>query len=142
MIAQVAPYGKSSVEVQARSLPRNVDLQQGAAVIQAGRGAVPRLSFATQVTRRVLLNAMLADGTPLPAGAMVSDEHGQLVTLVQDGGSVFVPDLTQSPRLQVKAAEHATCTLHFEVPAKADPTLYFETATAVCHALQGAEDEV
>lgn len=132
VVAQVAPYGKSSVEVASRSLPRNVDIQQGAAVIQAGRGAVPRLAFATRITRRVLLQGVGASGELLPAGALVSDQDGRFVTLVQEGGSVFVANVVDSPLLFVKTPGQPTCALQFQLPDKADPQRYFETADAQC----------
>ncbi len=134
VIAQVTAFAKSPVQVVGKSLPRNVDVAQGAAVIEAARGAVTRLRFAATRSRRVLLTAVLADGSALPGGALVSDGDGELVTLVQEGGLVFVPDLTADMTLRVKAAGAPECELKAQLPAAGAEDLYFETAPAVCHA--------
>jgi outer membrane usher protein FimD/PapC len=93
---------------------------------------VPRLAFGVQTTRRLLLQAVTSTGHALPAGALVSDGEGALVTLVQADGTVFVPDAQGTKGLWVKAQGQEPCELQYELPAKADPDLYFETAAAVC----------
>lgn len=132
VIAQLAPYGRSTVEVVTSSLPRNVDLRQGAAQIQAGRGAVPMLQFDTLVTRRALLTAVDETQQPLPLGALVLGKDGALVTLVQDDGLIFVPDVLGHPSLKVQREGLPPCELHFELPPEADTGAYFETAAATC----------
>lgn len=139
VVAQVAPYAKSSVQVVSSSLPRNVDILQGAAVLQAGRGAVPRLAFGVQTTRRLLLQAVTSTGQALPAGALVSDGAGALVTLVQADGTVFVPNAQAIDQLWVRVAGQAPCELHYELAAEADPDAYFETTQAVCRPSQGKQ---
>ena len=52
---QLSAYGRSPLEVQTRSLPRNADIHNGLAVVSAGRGAVDRIEFGVSLTRRALL---------------------------------------------------------------------------------------
>lgn len=132
VVPQLSPYARNSVEVVTASLPRNVDLRQGAAQIQAGRGAVPVLQFDTLITRRALLRAVDQRDVPLPRGALVLGADDALVTLVQDNGVIFVPDVLDQPRLRVQVEGVAICELHFELPEQADTEAYFETAAAVC----------
>jgi len=134
VVAQLSPYGRSTVEVATTSLPRNVDLHQGAAQIQAGRGAVPMLQFDTLITRRALLRAVDEAARPLPRGALVLGDDDALVTLVQDEGLIFVPDVLGQPRLKVQIEGRPACELEFELPAQADPEAYFESAPALCRA--------
>jgi outer membrane usher protein FimD/PapC len=134
VIPQLAPYGRSAVEVVTQSLPRNVDIQQGAAQLRAGRGAVPRLQFAAITTRRALLRSVNTAGEPLPSGALVLGADGALVTLVQEGGMVFIADVLQTPSLRVRLSEHSECELDFVLPDQADTEAYFDTAPAVCRA--------
>ncbi|MCQ3823144.1 hypothetical protein JEG40_12360, partial [Streptococcus agalactiae] len=75
-------YGRSPVEVQTRSLPRNADIDNGLAMITAGRGAVDRVDFGVALTRRLLLTVRTDQDQPLPRGAMVSTAQGEFVTLV------------------------------------------------------------
>ena len=124
--------GRSPVEVQTRSLPRNADISNGLAVISAGRGAVDRVEFGVAMTRRALLTVTTDHGAPLPRGATVSTDDGEFVTLVQEGSQIFLPNVLDPRRLWVKASGTQRCELNFALPEKADPQVYFETAPARC----------
>jgi outer membrane usher protein FimD/PapC len=134
VLAQLTPYGRSHVEIAPASLPRNVDVRQGVALVRAGRGSVSRVSFEPLTTRRVLLTATDATRQPLPRGATVVNEQGAMITLVQDGGLIFVPDLLSEPRLWVRTESGQRCELLFELPIVAVTAAYFETSTALCRA--------
>ncbi|WP_177336514.1 MULTISPECIES: fimbria/pilus outer membrane usher protein [unclassified Pseudomonas] len=133
VVPQVAAYGRSPVEVQTRSLPRNADINNGLAMISAGRGAVDRVEFGVGLTRRMLLTVSNDQGAPLPAGASVSTASGEFVTLVQDGSQVFLPNVLEQPTLWITTPQGGRCELRYELPAKADPSVYFETAPARCN---------
>ena len=125
---QLSAYGRSPLEVQTRSLPRNADIHNGLAVVSAGRGAVDRIEFGVSLTRRALLTL----DTPMPRGSTVTTEDGEFITLVQEGNQVFLSDVLDTRSLWIKAADQPRCHLRFELPAKADPHVYFETAPARC----------
>ena len=133
VVSQVNAYGRSPVEVQTRSLPRNADIHNGLAMISAGRGAVDRVEFGVALTRRLLLTVRTDQDQPLPRGATVSTAEGEFVTLVQDGSQVFLPNVLEHTTLWVGTAGKQRCELRFELPAKANPTVYYETAPALCH---------
>jgi outer membrane usher protein FimD/PapC len=132
VVPQLSAYGRSPVEVQTRSLPRNADIHNGLAVISAGRGAVDNVQFGVALTRRALLNVSTTDGQPLPRGASVSTAEGEFVTLVQEGSQVFLPDVLDRRPLWIKAQGQPRCRLEFDLPEDADPEVYFETAPARC----------
>lgn len=52
------------MEVDTKTLPRNADINNGLAVISAGRGAVDNVEFGITMTRRALLKATTANGAP------------------------------------------------------------------------------
>lgn len=135
VIPQVTAYGRSPVEVDTKTLPRNADISNGMAVISAGRGAVDRVEFGVSLTRRALLKATTANGAPLPRGASVNNEDGEFVTLVQDGGLVFLPNVLDRRALWISAPGMERCELQFELPDDADTNAYYETAPAKCRAL-------
>ncbi|WLG51879.1 fimbria/pilus outer membrane usher protein [Pseudomonas sp. FP1742] len=132
VVSQVAPYGRSRVEVDTKTLPRNADIHNGLAVISAGRGAVDTLDFGVTLTRRALLKVTTVNGAPLPRGAAVNTEDGEFVTLVQDGGLVFLPNVLDTRALWISAPGMERCDLRFELPEDADPSAYYETAPARC----------
>lgn len=135
VVSQLAAYGRSAVEVDTRSLPRNLDISNGLAVVSAGRGAVDKIDFGITQTRRALLKVTTANGAPLPRGATVNTTDDEFVTLAQDGGVVFLPNVLELPTLWVTAPGMDRCQLSFELPAKADTDAYYETAAAQCRAL-------
>ena len=63
----------------------------------------------------------------------MSTADGEFVTLVQEGSQVFLPDVLDPRPLWVKAPGQPRCRMDFELPKKADPEVYFETAPARCH---------
>ncbi|WP_169871128.1 fimbria/pilus outer membrane usher protein [Pseudomonas proteolytica] len=134
VVPQVSAYGRSPVEVQTRSLPRNADISNGLAMIQAGRGAVDRVDFGVSLTRRVLLTVSTDHGAPQPSGASVSTAEGEFVTLVQEGSQVFLPNVLDQPPLWITSPGGQRCLLRYTLAQKADPSVYFETAPARCHA--------
>ncbi|AZF03880.1 fimbria/pilus outer membrane usher protein [Pseudomonas sp. R5-89-07] len=132
IVPQVAAYGRSQVQVQTRSLPRNADIDNGLATLSTGRGAVDRVEFGVTMTRRALLQVQTERGAPLPRGASVSSADGEFITLVQEGSQVFLGNILDLPPLWIKAPGQPACRLRFELPDKADPELYYETAPARC----------
>ncbi|WP_237885311.1 fimbria/pilus outer membrane usher protein [Pseudomonas sp. PGPR40] len=135
VVPQINAYGRSAVEVDTKTLPRNADINNGLAVISAGRGAVDKVEFGITMTRRALLKVTTSNGAPLPRGATVNTEEGEFVTLVQDGGLVFLPNVLDSRALWITAPGLDRCELRFELPADADTKAYYETAPAKCRAL-------
>ncbi|MNG33279.1 hypothetical protein D3C84_1194940 [compost metagenome] len=65
----------------------------------------------------------------------MNTEDGEFVTLVQDGGLVFLPNVLDRRALWVSAPGLERCELRFELPADADTNAYYETAPAKCRAL-------
>ncbi|MEJ5058753.1 MULTISPECIES: fimbria/pilus outer membrane usher protein [unclassified Pseudomonas] len=135
VVPQLNAYGRSVVEVDTRSLPRNVDINNGLKMVSAGRGAVDKVEFGITLTRRALLKVTTEDGAPLPRGATVNTADGEFVTLAQEGGLVFLPNALDTPDLWITAPGLERCQLRFELPAKADTQAYYETAAAQCRAL-------
>ncbi|MGE8150672.1 fimbria/pilus outer membrane usher protein [Pseudomonas vancouverensis] len=135
VVPQLSAYGRSPVEVDTKTLPRNADISNGLAVISAGRGAVHKVEFGVSKTRRALLKVTTGSGAPLPRGAAVNAADGEFVTLVQEGGLVFLPNVLEIPVLWVSAPGMERCELRFGLPVEPDPNAYYETASAQCRAL-------
>lgn len=136
VLPQLSAFTKARIDVATDSLPRHLDIHNGAAVVEPGRGAVTSLRFVVSRTRRVLLSAKTMDGHDLPAGASVTDEQGELVSLVQGSGQVFVPNALATSTLWVSAPGLPRCELIYELTEHVDPTVYYESATAICRVTQ------
>lgn len=132
VISQMTPYSSSRLEIATKSLPRNVDIKNGYKIIDPGRGSVNFIGFETLKVRRILLNARNTLGEPLPKGALVLDQENQFVTTVVDDGQIFLINGVPSSQLRVSLPDGNQCILQFDVPDKADPDKFFETAEARC----------
>ncbi|WP_162200990.1 fimbria/pilus outer membrane usher protein [Luteibacter rhizovicinus] len=136
VLPQLSPYGKSGIEVATDSLPRNVDIHRGAAMVQAGRGAVMALDFAVNTTRRVLVSARTVDGRVVPFGATVTDGQGEVVGVVQGDGEIFVPNALATPRLTVRRDDMPDCGLDIRLGEQRDTNAYYESMAAVCRPIE------
>ena len=134
VMPQLTPYGSSRIEVDTRSLPRNVDVRNGFRMVAAGRGSVNRVDFDLQRVRRLLLNARGADGAALPAGSYVLDGGGQFVGVVQDEGQILINNgAADAGTLTVSLPGEKPCQLRYTLPATPADDSIFETVDAVCH---------
>jgi outer membrane usher protein FimD/PapC len=132
VIPSLPPYRRSRVELDTRTLPRNVDIGNGARTIEAGRGSVNRVTFDVVRTRRVWLATTTEDGRPPPKGSSVTTEDGTFVTTVVGGGQIFLTDAVPLQTLIVRTSDDSTCKLTLELSDKADDDAFYERARAVC----------
>lgn len=134
VVPGLTAFGRSSVELTPKSLPRNIDVSNSVLTVQAGRGAVPRLAFNVMVTQRVLLQVATETGNPPPANATVLDEQGRTVGLVGQDGTVFLANASNAGRLWISTAERSRCELEFTLPTVVDPDAYYRMVPATCRA--------
>jgi outer membrane usher protein FimD/PapC len=139
VVAQLSPYGKSNIEISTDSLPRNVDVKNGAAVVEAARGAVTTVSFGLTKTRRVLVRARTRAGVALPPGASVTNDQDELVDVVQADGEIFVPNALATPRLWVSGREIARCEIDISKGRLVDKGNYYDLPPLVCRPVEGGE---
>ena len=116
----------------AKTLPRNVNVDNARHEVEVGRGSVQHLVFDVTRARRVLLLAKMADGSPVPTGATVIDGRNKLVTMVSDGGEIFMTNDPAGQAFGLHLPEGGECILEFKLPAMPDPNAYYETINATC----------
>ncbi|PHN30729.1 hypothetical protein AO240_18680 [Pseudomonas sp. ICMP 460] len=134
VIPQLNAYQNTRVEIDTKSLPRNVDIQNGFKAVSAGRGSVNKLDFAVVKSRRALLQINDAEGKPIEKGAAVLDSKGKFVTTVVDDGKVFIANDQLTDALSISQGEDKSCNVHFQLPEEPDLNVYFETVKATCTA--------
>lgn len=125
-------YRSSGIQVDTRSLERNVDIANAWQETELARGAVGRVNFDVIRSRRVLVDVQMADGSRLPRGASLFDGDERLVTIVADDGTVFVPDAVADMKLEVQNAGKTLCTISLNLPQKAQSSRLYENTTATC----------
>lgn len=132
VLPSLSGYKRSAIQVDTRSLAKNVDIGNAWQETEAARGSVSQVNFDVVRTRRVLVDVKDAQGKPLPHGASVFDAAGNFVTVVGDKGSVFIPDASQPGKLDVQASGSTICSFSLSLPEKAELSGLYETASAVC----------
>jgi outer membrane usher protein FimD/PapC len=125
-------YRRSSIQVDTRSLAKNVDIGNAWQETEMAKGAIGRVDFEVIRTRRVLVDAGMNNGQPPPHGASVFDDAGKLVTVVGEGGRVFVPNAAPGMTLEVQQSGKTVCTMTLDLPEKPDTLGFYEHATATC----------
>jgi outer membrane usher protein FimD/PapC len=139
VIASLPAYGTSRLEVDTRSLPKRVDIQNGTKVLSAGRGSFNAVDFSVVNVRRLLLHARDEGGQALPHGVSVLADNDDFLTSVAGDGMIFLGDIGSRQALKVALSGSRTCQLQFELTEDNDEDLPYETASAVCRDLQPDE---
>ncbi|MGE1154551.1 fimbrial biogenesis usher protein [Pseudomonas kitaguniensis] len=134
VIPQLNAYQNTRIDIDTKSLPRNIDIRNGFKAVSAGRGSFNKLNFPVIKSRRALLQINDADGKAILKGSAVLDSKGIFVTTVVDDGKVFIANEHLSDALSIKQGGGNSCNVHFKLPAEPDLNVYFETAKATCTA--------
>lgn len=133
VIPSLNGWSTSQVQVDTRSLGRRADVVNGLQEVSPARGAISQVHFDAVSTRRALIAARGPDGKKLTAGAAVYSDSSEFLTVVDDDGNLFLPDVKPGMTVSVKA-ESATCRITLDtLPAQpADEAALYETLIGIC----------
>jgi len=132
VIPSIGSFQKSTVQIDTRSLPKNVDIANGWGETEAARGAVSHLNFSVVRNRRVLATLTDTQGKPVPYSAAVFNQQGQFVTVVDEKGRAFITDADNVGKLDVQSSGKTICSFRLDLPEQAPANELFETSSAVC----------
>ncbi|RMT64866.1 hypothetical protein ALP29_201195 [Pseudomonas syringae pv. avii] len=132
VLPSLSGYKRSSIQVDTRSLAKNVDIANAYQETEAARGSVNYVNFDVVRTRRVLVDVKDGQGKPLPRGTSVFNETGDFVTVVGEKGSVFIADAGNGSTLEVQSSGKTLCTFFLALPEATDGNELYETASAQC----------
>lgn len=138
VVPYLTPYRMNEVAIDPKGLPAEVELQETSQQVAPRTGAVVRLNYATSTGRAVLIRASLADGEALPFGAQVTDDDGNTLGNVAQGGQIYVRLPENNARLQVKWGDGDARSCLFDVNLPAQPSrggLAFEQFRSQCERL-------
>jgi outer membrane usher protein FimD/PapC len=125
-------YQVSQLEIEGKSLPRQVDIKNGTKVLEAGRGSFSKVDFEVVKVRRVLLRATDTAGEPLAQGASVLGAGNAFLTNVVAGGMIFLSNIDSAQTLTVSSPSGASCTLQLDLAEQSYDERPYETASATC----------
>ncbi|MDT0205983.1 fimbria/pilus outer membrane usher protein [Serratia marcescens] len=140
LLPVLMPYMPLRAQVDTLSLPLNLRLDSTDAALELARGTVAERRFRVTEVRQLLLTLRDESGAPLPTGASVYDEQGQLLgTLIGEGNLMLVND-DIGKALRVRRLNMNECVVSYAVPAAFDPSVLYEEGDGVCRAAGGSSD--
>ncbi|WP_178112780.1 fimbria/pilus outer membrane usher protein [Pseudomonas sp. WS 5412] len=125
-------FRRSIVQVDTRSLSRNVDIGNAWYEAEPARGSVNYVEFDVLRTRRVLVDLQDSKGQPMQKGAAVFDRDGNFITVVGEKGRVFIPDASTALSFDVQDSSKKFCSFTLKLAEKADSDEIYETTSAHC----------
>ena len=132
VVPTLSGYRRSTIQLDTRTLARNVDIANAWQEAEAARGSVNYINFDVVRTRRALIDVTSATKKTLPRGTSVFDEKGQFVTVVGEDSRVFIADVNATGVYEVQESGRPLCRFTPGLPEKVEKTVLFETASAVC----------
>lgn len=132
VLASLSGYRRSAIQLDTRSLEKNIDIANAWQETEAARGSVNYVNFEVVRSRRVLVDVTDVQGNPLPYRASVFDSEGNFVTVVGNQGQLFIPDAANNMQLDVQTSGRTLCSIVLSLPEKAVQGELFETAIAQC----------
>lgn len=132
VIPQITSYSKSAVQVDTRSLGKNVDINNAFYETAAARGSVSYIDFGVVRNRRVLITVKDAQGQPLLTGASVFAADNSFSAVVAEKSTVFINDALSGSTFTVEQSGKSDCRFTLTLPEKVSSPGLYEEATAVC----------
>lgn len=132
IVPSVNPYHKVRVELDANSLPEDMDVQNGFSELATGRGAVGNVKFSTLHVHRAMLHVRMANGGTLKKGSTIVDAAGNYAATAVDEGLLFMEDISTKPDLYLTDETGAhLCHISYTVSAQAERQTY-ENINGLC----------
>lgn len=120
VVRGLLPYQFNTVGVDPRGASHDVQLTSTSHIVVPRAGALIGVAFDTSVAAAVLIRATREGGEPLPFGATVTDEAGQQVGVVGQGGKIFTRGISAGSRIQVRWGEGTRDRCEIAVPVDLD----------------------
>ncbi|HAU5602743.1 TPA: fimbrial biogenesis outer membrane usher protein [Citrobacter koseri] len=133
VVPGLTEWRKSRIEVNANTLPQNMDLANGTKLLVPAHATVSDLDFNVLNTRRVMLKIKQQDGSWLPKGTSVVDEKGNYLVSAVDSGRVFISNIDETPTLySVDDNMNRICKITYTLSNVQNKEAFYETAEGIC----------
>ncbi len=108
-------YRHNEVSIDPEGLPLDIELSAGSVSAVPTAGAVVKMVLPTAIGRNALIEALMDDGTPLPFGADVFNEAGDVVGVVGQGSRLWVRGLEEQGVLSVRNGADQQCEIPYDL---------------------------
>ncbi|POA19242.1 fimbrial biogenesis outer membrane usher protein [Pseudomonas sp. FW300-N1A1] len=137
VVGGLTPYRQNEIELDPKGTSKDVELQVTSQSVAPRAGAVVMLKYPTTTGAPVLMQVMRDDGELVPLGAEVLDSKGNNLTMVGQGGKIFLRGLEPKGVLIAKWGDGSgqRCRIEYQLPEQAEKDAPFMKASATCRAV-------
>ncbi|EXF95616.1 O-succinylbenzoate--CoA ligase [Pseudomonas fluorescens HK44] len=123
LVSGLMPYRQNEIGIDPKGISDAVELQTTSASISPRFGAISLVKYPTISGIPILMQAVRDDKQSIPLGAQVQDLEGNYLTMVGQGGRLFLRVNEPQGELQVRWGnkKHESCTVQFAVPSEYEP---------------------
>lgn len=126
LVPAVTPYRYNRISLDPQGMEGDAELIDSEKQIAPVAGSGVKVVFRTRTGTALLISSRFKDGQPVPLGADVVDEHGEIIGMVGQGGQIYVRTENMNGKLIVQWGDSAedSCSLSYQVPeSKQNQTL-------------------
>lgn len=120
VVPSLRAFDRNMIRVDDSDLPLDVRIAETERPVRPFARAGAIVSFDVRRERGVLMQILLEDGSPLPAGAMVRADGTPDIHVAASGGEVYVPSLDGAATFEA-SWEGRSCRFDAAMPAGDDP---------------------
>lgn len=137
VVGGLTPYRQNDVEIDPKGTSKDVELQVTSQSVAPRYGSIVMLKYPTVSGAPVLMTVKRDDGEVIPLGAEVLDAKGNNLSMVGQGGRIFLRGLESKGELTVKWGEGSgkRCQIDYQVPAKNNKDQSFTKVDSTCRAV-------
>lgn len=133
LVPAVTPYRYSHISLDPEGMEGDAELIDSDKQIAPVAGAGVKVVFRTRTGAALLIQSRFNDGQPIPLGADVVDEDGEIIGMVGQGGQVYVRTEKMKGKFVVRWGDEPedSCHLPYSVPESSQGQ-HLVKFTAVC----------
>jgi len=137
VVGGLTPYRQNDVELDPKGTSRDVELQVTSQQVAPRFGALVMLKYPTVTGTPVLMQVRRDDNQAIPVGSDVLDASGKNLSMVGQGGRIFLRGLAEQGELTVKWGNGSgqSCRIQYRLPEKTGNDAPFLKADGICHSL-------
>jgi outer membrane usher protein len=139
VVGGLTPYRQNDIEIDPKGTSQDVEMQVTSQSVAPRFGSIVMLKYPTVSGAPVLMTVKRDDGEAIPLGAEVLDAKGNSLSMVGQGGRIFLRGLESRGELMVKWGEGSgqRCQINYQLPASASKDAPFMKTDATCRAVLG-----
>lgn len=137
VVGGLTPYRRNDIDLDPKGTSKDVELEVTSQQTAPRYGSVVMLKYSTITGAPVLMQVARDNGEAIPMGAEVLDAKGNNLSMVGQGGRIFLRGLEPKGELTVKWGNGSgqSCRLQYQLPSTTSNDAPFMKVSATCLAV-------